>query len=135
MNEDQPRSTRHVLACLGLEGGFMTAHELHQRIRCLGHPIGLSSVYRALRDLRSLGLVDVMVERRGQRRYRHCSVRPHHHLVCSACHSTVEIPANSSPLPAWEPVKALGFTDLLVRVTITGICADCTLRQNRRCRR
>lgn len=127
MDQDQPRSTtRFVLASFGRGGAFITAQELHRRIRHLGHPIGLSTVYRALRDLRGRNLVDVMVDEHGQRRYRHCSTSPHHHLVCSTCHSTVEIPAQRSPLPAWAPEEALGFSDVLVRVTITGICGHCT---------
>ena len=123
MSRDQSRSTRFVLAALGREGTFITTSELHQRIHRLGQPLGVSTVYRSLRTLRRLGLVDVMVDEQGLRRYRHCSTRPHHHLVCTTCHTTVEIPANSAPLPPWTPGP--GFTDVLVRVTITGICAEC----------
>lgn len=126
MDQDLPRAnTRFVLAALGHEGSFVTAHELRRRVHRLGRPMGLSTVYRALRDLTKRDLVDVLVGYRSQRWYRHCSSRPHHHLVCSACHTTVEIPAHSSPLPAWTPEKTLGFTDLVVRVTVTGTCADC----------
>jgi len=125
---DQHRSRSHVrfvLAALSRDGTFITAHELHRRVRGLGHSTGLSTVYRALRELLSRNLVDVMVDEHGWRRYRHCSPGPHHHLVCSACHATVEIPVHSSPLPAWTPEDAPGFTDVLIRVTITGICAHC----------
>ncbi|GAA3685326.1 Fur family ferric uptake transcriptional regulator [Lentzea atacamensis] len=132
MDQDLPRGrTRLVLAFLARESVFITAHDLHQRITRLEHPIGISTVYRALRNLRNRDLVDVMVDEHGQRWYRHCSSRPHHHLVCSACHSTVEVPAHSSPLPAWTPEKALGFTDVLVRVTITGTCAECAQPRSR----
>lgn len=117
-------STRFVLTALGREGTFISTSELHQRIHELGHPLGTSTVYRALRRLRDRGLVDVMVDEHGERRYRRCSDRPHHHLVCSACHRTIEIPASSAPLPAWTPAE--GYTDVLVRVTITGTCAECT---------
>lgn len=122
MSQDQPRSTRFVLAALAREGRFVTTGELHRQIHHLGHPLGVSTLYRSLRALRRLGLVDVMIDEHGQRRYRHCSARPHHHLVCSGCHATIEIPVGSAPLP----VRAPGFTDVLVRVTITGTCAGCT---------
>lgn len=126
MDQDPPRGcTRFVLAVLASEGSFITAHELHQRLHHLGRPMGISTVYRVLRDLVKRDLVDVMVEERNQKWYRLCSSQPHHHLVCSHCHSTVEIPAHSPLLPAWTPDEALGFTDVLVRVTITGICAEC----------
>jgi Fur family transcriptional regulator, ferric uptake regulator len=126
VNQGQPRSTRFVLAALGRDGTFVTTNELHRRIHDLGRPMGVSTVYRSLRVLRRLGLVDVVVDELGRRRYRRCSSRPHHHLVCSACHATVEIPATSAPLPDWVPEKALGFTDVVVRVTISGLCAECT---------
>lgn len=129
---DLPRGhTRFVLAVLGRDGAFITAHELHQRVHRLGRPMGISTVYRVLRELVRRDLVDVMVGQHNQRWYRRCSTRPHHHLVCSACHATVEIPAHSSPLPAWAPEKMLGFSDVLVRVTITGVCAECTQPRSR----
>ncbi|SMD23882.1 Fur family transcriptional regulator [Lentzea albidocapillata] len=127
MNQSQQIiNMRFVLAVLGRDGAFIRAHELHRRIHDLGRPIGMSTVYRALRDLVKRELVDVMVGEHSQRWYRRCSSRPHHHLVCSMCHSTVEIPAHSSPLPAWVTEEATGFTDVVVRVTITGTCAECT---------
>lgn len=132
MDQDLPRGkARFVLAVLGRDGAFITAHELHRRIHHLGSPMGVSTVYRVLRDLVQRDLVDVLVGEHSQRWYRRCSGRPHHHLVCSACHATVEIPVHSSPPPAWAPEEALGFTDVLVRVTITGICAQCTQDRSR----
>lgn len=132
MDHDQPgSSTWFVLSVLGREGSFITAHELHRRVHRLGRPMGMSTVYGALRGLVQRDLVDVLVGAHSQRWYRHCSSRPHHHLVCSVCHSTVEIPAHPSPLPAWTPEEALGFTDVLVRVTITGTCAECTPARSR----
>jgi Fur family ferric uptake transcriptional regulator len=125
MDQDLPRgNTRSVLAVLRCDGAFIAAREVHRRVHRLGRPMAISTVYGVLRDLVKRDLVDVLVGEHGQRWYRHCSSRPHHHLVCSACHSTVEIPAHSS-LPAWTPEEALGFTDVLVRVTITGTCAEC----------
>ncbi|WP_157984625.1 transcriptional repressor [Lentzea terrae] len=97
------------IGVLGHEGAFITAHELHRRVHRLGSPIGMSTVYGVLRDLVKRDLVDVMVGEHIQRSYRRCSSRPHHHPVCSACHATIEIPAHSSPLPAWVPEVALGL--------------------------
>lgn len=132
MEEDLPRdSTRFVLAVLAREGSFITARELHRRVHGLGRQMGISTVYRVLRELVHRDLVDVLVEERNQRWYRRCSSQPHHHLVCSYCHSTVEIPAHSPPLPAWAADEALGFTDVLVRVTITGTCAECAQARSR----
>ncbi|WP_434444342.1 Fur family transcriptional regulator [Lentzea sp. E54] len=126
MDQDLPRRhTEFVLTALGPDGAFVTAHELHRRVNSLGHPMAISTAYRVLKDLVKRRVVHVIVEEHGQRRYRRCSPRPHHHLVCSTCHATVEIEAHSSSLPAWAPVEASGFTDVFVRVTITGICAQC----------
>lgn len=133
MNQSQQISNMpFVLAALGRDGAFITAHELHRRMRDLGRPMGMSTVYRTLRELVKRELVDVMVGERSQRWYRRCSNRPHHHLVCSECHSTVEIPAHSSPLPAWTPEEATGFTDVVVRVTISGTCTECAQSRSRR---
>ncbi|RDI35301.1 Fur family transcriptional regulator [Lentzea flaviverrucosa] len=126
MSQDQQSgNTRLLLAVLGRDGTFITARELHQRVHRLGRPMGVSTVYRALRDLVRWELVDVLVGERNQRWYRHCSSWPHHHLVCSVCHATVEIPAHTSALPTWVPEETMGFTDVVVRVTITGVCAEC----------
>lgn len=127
MDSDPPQgNTQFVLAALERDRSFVTARELHRRVRRLGRPMAISTVYGILRDLVKQNVIDVIVGEHNQRSYRRCSTRPHHHLVCSMCHTTVEIPALSSSLPEWTPEEALGFTDVLVRVTITGTCAECT---------
>ena len=126
MDSELPRgNTQFVLTAL--EGGrsFVTAYELHRRIQLLGRPIAISTVYRTLRALVEQSVVDVIVGEHNQRWYRRCSARPHHHLVCSDCRTTVEISALSSGPPEWMPDEALAFTNVLVRVTITGICPSC----------
>lgn len=132
MDQDLPRgNTRFVLAVLSRDGAFTTAHELHRRVHLLGRPMGISTVYRVLRYLMKRDLIDMIVGEDKQRWYRHCSTRPHHHLVCSGCHATVEIPIHSSPLLAWTPDEALGFTDVVTRVTVTGICSACAQPSSR----
>ena len=84
---------------------FVSAQDLHARLRSAGHRIGLATVYRTLHVLADAGAVDVL--RAGDRHsiYRACGGRePHHHLLCRSCGRTVEVAARV--LDEWAAVPA-----------------------------
>ncbi|ONI88754.1 hypothetical protein ALI22I_17325 [Saccharothrix sp. ALI-22-I] len=127
MDPDQQLSgkTNSVLKALTWEDRFTTAGELHLEMRQMGEEISLITVYRALHVLRLMRLVDMVIDEDGSHRYRRCSPLPHQHLMCSECRSTVEIPDQSSPFEGWTSPEAFGFSDVVVRVKISGICRHC----------
>ena len=107
-------------------GIFLSAQDLHIRLRSAGHRIGLATVYRTLHALAEEGAVDVLRARDRHRVYCACGSRePHHHLLCRSCGRTVELPA--CVLDEWAAGAGAehGFTEVALFGEFFGTCADC----------
>ena len=61
------RQRRAVLETLGRCREFISAQELHTRLAGTGSTVGLTTVYRTLRELDRAGLVDVVRDEGGER--------------------------------------------------------------------
>lgn len=123
------RNTRRRAAVLdGLTRchDFVSAQELYARLTADGIPIGLTTVYRALRGLEVTGGVDVIRDETGGRLYRARPEGGHrHYLICRSCgHSR---PVDAEVVEEWaERVTAdTGFAAIRHTVELTGVCADC----------
>jgi Fur family transcriptional regulator, ferric uptake regulator len=122
------RSTRQRAAITDLLNDldeFRSAQELHDELRRRGEGIGLTTVYRTLQGLATAGLVDTLRTDTGESVYRRCSAHHHHHLVCRACGSTVEIEGGQVETWAAEIAREHGFSDVSHTIEIFGLCAAC----------
>jgi len=122
-------TTRHdiIRRALAEAGTFVSAQELHSRLRSGDHRIGLTTVYRALHALAEDGVADTLRDQDGQRVYRACGSRDHHHhLLCRACGAAAEVPA--SALQRWAAAVGSehGFTDVTLTAQLSGTCARCS---------
>jgi Fur family ferric uptake transcriptional regulator len=114
-----------VLAELMDESNDLTAQELHQRLRRRGSRLGLATVYRTLSLLSGEGAIDALSHRPGEVCYRWCGEDHHHHLVCSSCHSVVEV-AECELTPWLDRVAAdHGFVATAHHLEVAGLCAGC----------
>ena len=107
-------------------GIFVSAQDLHARLRTAGHRIGLATVYRTLHMLADKGAVDVLRARDRHSIYRACGSRePHHHLLCRSCGRTAEVPARV--LEEWAAGAGAehGFTEVTLSGEFFGTCAGC----------
>ncbi|MCI2240132.1 transcriptional repressor [Paenibacillus sp. TRM 82003] len=129
------RSTRQrsaVSALLDEADAFLSAQELHARLRERGESIGLATVYRALQALAEDGDVDVLrTDEGGEAVYRRCSTGHHHHLVCRSCGRTVEVEGPTVESWARRVGAAHGFTQVEHVVEVFGVCAECSARAGR----
>jgi Fur family ferric uptake transcriptional regulator len=114
-----------VRTALEETGEFVSAQELHARLRASGGGIGLATVYRALQGLADDGHVDVVRTGEGEAMYRRCSRGHHHHLLCRSCGRTVELDAAAVERWASGIGEQHGFTDVQHVVEIFGTCAAC----------
>lgn len=122
------RATRQrsaVLAALDSADDFLSAQELHGRLRAGGDSVGLSTVYRTVQALATSGDVDVIVTAEGEARYRSCSSGHHHHLVCRRCGRTVEVRSTAVERWAADLGAEHGFRDVTHTVEVFGVCAPC----------
>jgi Fur family ferric uptake transcriptional regulator len=126
------RATRQrtaVLALLAEADDFISAQELHARLRAAGESVGLSTVYRTVQALATSDDIDVIVTADGEARYRACApsrVGHHHHLVCRACGSTVEVRNPAVERWADKVGREHGFTDVSHTLEIFGLCSRCS---------
>ncbi|HEV2637497.1 MAG TPA: Fur family transcriptional regulator [Actinocrinis sp.] len=123
------RSTRQraaVAALLGETDDFLSAQQLHDRLRHRGDNVGLTTVYRTLQSLAEAGVVDMVRTTEGESVYRRCaSTEHHHHLVCRSCGKTVEV--DGPAVESWTTAIAAehGFTEVSHTLEIFGTCAEC----------
>ncbi|NAZ85792.1 Fur family transcriptional regulator [Kineococcus indalonis] len=128
------RSTRQrsaVSALLDEADAFLSAQELHARLRERGDSVGLATVYRALQALAEDGDVDVLRTDDGEAVYRRCSTGHHHHLVCRSCGRTVEVEGPQVESWARRVGAEHGFTAVEHVVEVFGVCAACSERDAR----
>jgi Fur family ferric uptake transcriptional regulator len=126
------RSTRQraaVTSLLEQTEDFLSAQQLHDRLRHRGDSVGLTTVYRTLQSLAETGQVDVVRTDEGEAVYRRCSTGSHHHhLVCRSCGTAVEV--EGPAVEAWaEKVAAeAGFIMVEHTLEIFGTCANCAAK-------
>ena len=117
-----------VRQALASAGTFISAQDLHARLRAAGNRIGLTTVYRALAAMAGAAEADVLTAG-GQQVYRACgSGEHHHHLVCRTCGTTVEV--SGADVERWAEATAgkHGFVDVTHTVEIFGTCRDCAAK-------
>jgi Fur family ferric uptake transcriptional regulator len=111
---------------LGTTKGFVSAQELHLKLKNAGSTIGLATVYRALADLAIQNEADSLQSKDGELLYRACGTSHHHHLICRKCGKTVEIEADKVEAWADEVAKEHGFTKPSHTIDIFGDCGKCS---------
>ena len=110
--------------------GFVSAQQLHQRLKAHGSSIGLATVYRTLIDLAQTGEADSLQSQDGEVLYRACSTAHHHHLICRDCGLTLELEAKNLEKWADEVAADNGFSEPSHTIDIFGICSDCRSQRN-----
>lgn len=117
-----------IRAALSGCDSFLSAQQLHERLRAQGHRIGLATVYRALQAMVVAREVDSLRNPDGETVYRRCSEGHHHHLMCRRCGTTVEV--RDLPVIDWAEQLAAehGFTQIEHVVEVYGLCAQCSRR-------
>ncbi|MFF4864466.1 Fur family transcriptional regulator [Streptomyces sp. NPDC001231] len=141
------RQRRAVMRALAGCQDFVSAQELYALLVAGDHAIGLTTVYRVLRELEADGGVDVVRDERsaaganggtsrarratgeGGRLYRLRPADGHrHYLMCRDCGRSR--PVDSEVVEEWAGRIAAdtGFAAVEHTVELTGVCADCLPR-------
>jgi Fur family ferric uptake transcriptional regulator len=110
------------------EGSHLGAEEVHQRLLRDQERVSLATVYRTLRLLSGMGLLQELELPEGGRRFELASDahRDHHHLVCVRCGRTEEF-ENSDVLEAGNQAAAgFGFRLVECVLNVRGLCPSCT---------
>jgi Fur family ferric uptake transcriptional regulator len=129
MTQNVRRPTRQRAAVEAVLAGiddFLSAQDLHARLRTQGQNVGLATVYRTLQAMATDGDVDMMRTGDGEAVYRRCSSGfHHHHLVCRSCGRTVEVEGPAVERWADKIGAENDFSDVVHTLEIFGTCSDC----------
>lgn len=109
------------------EGSHLSAEEVHQRLLRSQERVSLATVYRTLRLLSSMGLLQELELPEGGRRFELASdAHPdHHHLVCVRCGRTEEF-ESPAVLAAGEGAAGRhGFRLLECVLNVRALCPRC----------
>ena len=128
----ETRQRTAVSAALDDLQEFVSAQQLHARMRERGTGVGLATVYRTLQHLAADGEVDVLRTDEGEAVYRRCSTGHHHHLICRQCRRTVEVDSLAVERWARRIAEENGFADVEHVLEVFGVCGDCAGRDQRR---
>lgn len=117
---------RQVISALRSARRYLTAQQLHERLRLKRPRIGLATVYRTLEALRELGLVSTSSPKLGEAAYVWCTSEHHHHAICSRCGRVDDVPCKA--LRNYERIlsRGLGFALQGHQLEFFGICARCS---------
>lgn len=116
-------SKREVIAAALKGQEFLSAQELHARLRASDQRVGLATVYRILQALQLDGELDVLRNDAGEVTYRACeSPEHHHHLVCRECGATVEVEGPAVEKWAAAVAQQHGYTQVSHTLEIFGVC-------------
>lgn len=127
------RTQRAVLELLQGRAGFLSAQDIHQQLRAAGSSAGLSSVYRAVQQLRADDVVDELRTPGGDTAYRLCGTDAHHHhLSCTTCGATVEVQAPGAEAALRALAERHGYRLDSHVLELTGTCTACRDRDDRR---
>jgi len=109
-------------------GRHLSAEDVHQQLRGGEGGVSLATVYRTLRLLSSLDLLQELELPDGGRRFElagEAQHRHHHHLVCVRCGRTEEF-ENAAVLAAGaEAAESLGFRLLECVLNVRSLCPGC----------
>lgn len=125
-NARRTRRRAVVLRALVDSGEFVSAQRLHALMCETGVQIGLTTVYRALRDLEAGGFADVVRDEAGERLYRPRAADGHrHYLICRVCSRSQAVDAEVVERWVRRIAAGTGFAAVEHTVELTGICPGC----------
>ena len=108
-------------------GCHLSAEEVHQQLAALEMKVSLATVYRTLRLLADMGLLQELELSEGGRRFELAvdDHRQHHHVVCIRCGRTEEF--ESEPVLAAGAAAAahVGFQLIESSLNVRAICPKC----------
>lgn len=104
------RPREWIAAILAREPRFLSAAQIHQRLKQRGARVSLSTVYRTLDHLRSKGDITARADAEGEATYMLCEpANHHHHAICGKCGRVEDVDC-SATLQFAESLRALhGF--------------------------
>jgi Fur family transcriptional regulator, ferric uptake regulator len=123
---------RLIVEVIEATNGHVTGSELVDRCRALDPETTPSTVYRTLRVLEDLGVVQHAHGRDGREEFHIRPAETHGHLHCSICGDSWEISPADAASAVRELRDRLGFEVDLSHLSVGGRCATCVAQGSQR---
>jgi len=120
---------RRIIDVIRRENRRLSAREIHTLLQQKHLKISLDTVYRNLRLLAGLGLIDQISLHSGAVFEINAEMEHHHHLVCVDCEKVVCIPYCPDTGGYTEQAHRQGFTVLGHTFEVYGQCSSCSLKK------
>ena len=110
--------------------GHHSLEDIYQKVHQRVPSIGQTTVYRTIKLLCDVGLVEELQVGDGLARYEVVTAKQHHdHLVCKDCGKTIEFHLPEIEKIQQELAESHGFRLLDHHHVLLGICSDCTKKR------
>jgi Fur family ferric uptake transcriptional regulator len=96
-----------------------------ERVRASGVSVSMQAAYDVCEALHRAALASRIEVAGGPARYESRVGDNHHHLVCRACGTVVDVDCSVGAAPCLEPADAQGFQVHRSEVTHYGLCPAC----------
>ncbi len=106
-----------------------TPEEICAEVRRSASGVNITTVYRTLELLESLGLVTHTHLGHGAPSYHATDAEQHVHLVCRDCDEVTEAPPTLIDTVVQELAEQRGFTVDVGHFAIFGVCSSCSAQQ------
>jgi Fur family ferric uptake transcriptional regulator len=117
-----------VLDAVCEAGGHAAPEQIYEIVRRSSEAVNRTTVYRTLRLLQELKVIDAVFSNGGHLRYEIAGPQPHHHLICKRCGADVEF-SHELFVPFSERInEAYGFIVDATHLTLQGKCHACFQR-------
>ena len=110
---------------IGRRQGHFTAADLLADAESGGRAVGRATVFRALELFTQLGVLERLDLPSGEHAYVACAPRHHHHVVCSSCGATADVPDLGLSAVLSAAGSATGFDIDGHRLELYGTCPRC----------
>ncbi|TJY44479.1 transcriptional repressor [Cohnella pontilimi] len=102
--------------------GYLLPKDVYDHMQRTYPGLSFDTVYRNLRVLLDLGIIEQIVFEEGVKFKLHCDEsHHHHHMICLHCEKT--LPIRSCPMPEMDVPG--GFQIVKHRFEVYGYCSDC----------
>lgn len=120
--ERHSRQREAVRSALRTADHPLTAEELHESAAGLHPGLGIATVYRHLKDLKTAGEICAVELPSQPPRYERADHGHHHHFLCTVCGRVFDM---HGCVPRLQELLPDGFVLEHHDITLSGRCADC----------
>lgn len=106
--------------------GHLSVEDIYSLVKKRDKKVGVVTVFRTLKSLTACGIAREISFGDGLTRFEHSFHHPpHHHIICTECHKTIEFISPDLEKIQSEIIKKYRFQPVNHRFQTYGICEEC----------